>query len=199
MFSFFSDRKWRPNCSTPASYVQESISKHNPKFRYLAWDPPCIFAVSPAKYQDILQFSKRQLSFTLFPIQYSPIVISFYALNSELVTGKNIDRINILYLNLGNKVFNSSCRILQNYATLKTDWSRKRDQNYTAHECNILDDNRTLYLKSPVSMSCDLWTPLKLLTTLLKKINTYMNMNSKMLHLEHSCVWCWNLDASGSR
>lgn len=41
----------------------------------------------------ISQASTRRLPFTLFTIQSSPIVISFYALFSELVTDKNINRI----------------------------------------------------------------------------------------------------------
>jgi hypothetical protein len=64
------------------------------------------------------QVSTRQLPFTLLPIQSSPVVISFYAFYSELVTEKNINRtIKHLYFRLRNKVFNSPCMFLQNYAT----------------------------------------------------------------------------------
>jgi hypothetical protein len=66
------------------------------------------------------QVSPRQFPFTLFRIQSSPIVISFYALYSEVVTEKNVNLMTKnVYFNLRNKVFNSSSTFLQKYATFK--------------------------------------------------------------------------------
>jgi len=121
VYIFFAP-KWLQNCNTPGSYVQDSSSKRNPKVWYFAWGPSCIFLQSLlSNSRAISQVSTRQLPFALFPIHSSPIVISFYALFSEPVTEKNVNRIiKKLYFNLRNKVFNSPYTFLQNYATFKT-------------------------------------------------------------------------------
>jgi len=64
----------------------------------------------------------------------------------------------------------------------------------------LTDDGRcTCEIKSRFAMAKTAFNKKRALFTSTLDLKKIEEETSKMLHLEHSFIWCWNLDDSGSR